>query len=189
MKPILLRITGGRFKGRRIKAPALPGLRPTREKVRQALFDILREKIEGGSFLELFCGSGAVGIEAISRGAARVVFVDTDRRCIKCVKDNIRALGVAQGVDFVNLSASAGLKSLQGAAKFDIVFIDPPYYTLPDKNCLLKIIDYDILTPNAWCILEHAKEKQPLAIEGLTFFRSYKYGDTVLTLYRRERER
>ena len=187
MCPYFLRITGGEFKGRLIKVPLHRGLRPTTEKVREALFDILGERVKGGVFLDLFCGSGAVGIEAMSRGAERVFFLDKDKRCIRRVKESLKFLKTTARASLINLSASRGLKSLQTShVKFNIVFIDPPYGESRDRSCLINIADYDILTPNAWCILERAKDERPLVIDGLGLFKEYRYGGTILTLYRRK---
>ncbi len=183
---MLIRITGGEFRGRLIKVPLYRDLRPTTEKVREALFDILGEKVKGGVFLDLFCGSGAVGIEALSRGAKRVVFVDRDKRCIRRVGENLKLLRVISKARLLNLSACRGLKSLQTLhLKFNIVFIDPPYGESRDRNCLINIAAYGILTSNAWCILEHAKNDPPLLMKELSLFKEYRYGGTVLTLYRR----
>lgn len=120
-----MRIISGRFKGRIIKRPK--GIRPTQDKVRKALFDILGD-IQGLSFLDFYAGSGAIGLEALSQGAGKVVFVETNSVCIKKIKENLKVLG-ASGYRVMRLDALQVLEKLaEGDEKFDIVFMDPPYY-------------------------------------------------------------
>ncbi len=144
-----MRIISGRFKGRIIKMPR--GIRPTQDKVRKALFDILGD-ITGLSFLELYAGSGAVGLEASSQGAGRVLFVERDRRCIKQIKQNLQVSGLSDyrviGRDVIEAVKQLG----QQDEKFDIIFLDPPYYRDFAKKTLKILSHYDIVSPNGLII-------------------------------------
>ncbi|MDI6758543.1 MAG: 16S rRNA (guanine(966)-N(2))-methyltransferase RsmD [Candidatus Omnitrophota bacterium] len=179
-----MRITTGKYRGRIIKMPE--GIRPTQEKVRKAVFDILGN-IEGVSFLELFAGSGAIGIEALSRGAAEVVFVEKDRRCIRRIEENPMQGEEATLKHFqvLGLDVFKALEQLEKEdKKFDVIFLDPPYYEDMAKKTLQMLAGYDILAPNGLIIVQHFK-KDDLAdnIEDLTLFKQRRYGNTVLSFY------
>lgn len=179
-----MRILTGKYKGRTIKLPK--GIRPTQNKVRKALFDILGG-LEGLSFLELYAGSGAVGLEALSQGAREAVFVERDIRCLEVIKDNIKCVGLA-GVRVCGMDAleAIGKLSRQGE-KFEIIFLDPPYYRgTGAKKTLQTLSQYDILSPNGFIIVQHLKKDDlPAELGVLHLFRQAKYGDTVLSFYKR----
>ena len=161
------------------------GIRPTQEKVRKAFFDILGN-VEGLSFLELFAGSGAIGFEAVSRRAKEVVFVEKDKRIAKIIQDNLSLLRCS----CYRVIASDAIRAIKTAAKnkvkFDIVFLDPPYYRELSKKTLQILGAYDILTPNGLIIAQHfKKESLPEAEGDLTLFRQSRYGDTVLSFYKK----
>jgi 16S rRNA (guanine966-N2)-methyltransferase len=182
-----MKIIAGEYKGRIIDMPA--GIRPTSSKVREALFEILKSRIKGAKFLDLYCGSGAMGIEALSRGAEKTVFVDNNHSCISILKRNLSKLGASQSsYDIYNKDCIDAFRRGGTLCRpynlFDIIFLDPPYYKDLAKNTLIGLSDYDILTPNALVIAEvFKKEGLP---EELGFFRkirSYKYGDTLLEFF------
>jgi 16S rRNA (guanine966-N2)-methyltransferase len=177
-----MRIISGRFKGRIIKRPR--GIRPTQDKVRKALFDILGD-IRGLAFLELYAGSGAIGLEALSQGAGKVVFVEKDRRCIKQIKQNISVIGFL-GYRVIGLDVPQALKQLNKRdEKFDIIFLDPPYYRDLAKKTLKTLSRYDIVSPNGLIICEHfKKDSLPEVINNLRLVKQAQYGDTVLSFYR-----
>ena len=181
-----MKIIAGGYKGRIIEMP--DRIRPTSDKVRESLFEILKNCIEGASFLDLYSGSGAIGIEALSRGAKKVVFVDNNRSCISVLKANLVKLGVSESLyDIYNKDCINSLKALQRSGSyFDIVFLDPPYYTDLAKNTLIELSSCDILTPNALVIAEVFK-KEGLPEESGVFkkIRSSKYGDTLLEFFRK----
>lgn len=188
-----MRITGGLFRSRVIKEPR--HIRPTQDKVRKSLFDILRGVISHACFLELFAGSGAVGIDALSNGAKQVIFVENDRRCCKIIEDNLRQLGllVKESDQRKNIAilATDAFKAIEVLSKenrkFDIVFLDPPYYKELAKKSLQKLVAYDILAPHALVVVEHSK-KDLLAevFSDLKCFKQTRYGDTVLSFYEKE---
>jgi len=178
-----MRIICGKYKGKAIKMPA--GIRPTQNKVRKALFDILGD-IEGLSFLELFAGSGAVGFEALSRGAAELVFVEANRACQLAIRKNIKALN-AVSCSLLALEARETIKRLhRDKREFDIVFMDPPYYMELAKKTLQTLVAYDILAPNGFIVIQHfKKDNLPGALGVFALFRQSRYGDTLLSFYKK----
>ncbi len=183
-----MRIITGKYKGRVIQMPA--GIRPTQDKVRKALFDILQDT-SGLSFLELFAGSGAVGIEALSQGAQEVLFVEQDSRRAEKIKHNLSVLGLS-AYRVLGMDVLRAIKQLkQENKKFDIIFLDPPYYKGPNslaesltKKTLQTLSDYDILSADGFVITQHfKKDNLPDALGVLTLFRQSRYGDTLLSFY------
>jgi 16S rRNA (guanine966-N2)-methyltransferase len=179
-----MRITSGKYKGRVLRAPK--GIRPTQEKVRKALFDILGG-VEGLSFLELYAGSGAVGLEAFSRGARSVVMVEHNRDCQMDIGKNIEVLG-ARGCQLIPVEAQKAVEALaRKGARFDIVFLDPPYYQELSKKTLQMLGAYDILAPDGLLTIQHFKKDELPHICGeFILVKEAKYGDTVLSFYRKK---
>jgi len=175
-----MRIIAGKFKG--IDLKSAKSIRPTESKVKKSLFDILGD-LEGVKFLDLFAGCGAVGIEALSRGAEGVVFVEKDRGCCAAIEDNLSK--VRQDAEVLNMDTQKALDVILNAKnKFDIVFLDPPYYKDLVKKTLQKIASYDILSPSALVVIQHYKKDDLDENMGkLTRLRIKKYGDTVLSFY------
>ena len=176
-----MRVIAGDKKGRRLVTPEGLDTRPTSDKVKEALFSIIQFELAGAHFLDLFAGSGQMGIEALSRGAERATFVDMGRRPIECIKENLRVLDLlgsaevyAQNVnDFVSFCSK----------KFDIVFMDPPY----SDNLIVPILDRvaEITREGGAIICEVPKgESLPESAGAFELARRYKYGKTELALYR-----
>lgn len=199
-----MRITTGKYRNRKLHMPK--GIRPTQDKVRKAVFDILGD-ISGLTFLELFAGSGAVGFEALSRGVAELTLVECNRNSVLAIKRNIALLN-ASACKLYYLEAEKAVK-LMGLNKksFDIIFIDPPYYKgFTPRHCLgpevstveslaKKILQtlegYDILSPNGLIVIQHSKLEQ-LPRDSLKFslIKEAKYGDTWLSIFNHaEREK
>jgi len=189
-----MRISGGTAKGRQtatkrllIKNSEGERLRPTSSKVREALFDILQNKIGGASFVDLYAGTGTVGLEALSRGAGSSVFVEPDELRIRTIKNNVLELGfyeqalVAKGRAYEFLQkASAENES------FDIYFIDPPYDSGEIEKILPLLGEEGLVNEDGVVIVEHFfKRHVPEKAGRLKIKRSYRYGDTMLTLYRK----
>ena len=187
-----MHVMSGEFKGRTIKRPE--GIRVTQDKVRKALFDILGN-IKGLSFLDLYAGSGAVGIEALSLGVSKVVFVDRGCRCIRRIKQNLSVIGLFSeqisrlaSCRIIGLDVIQSLKLLDKSnERFEIIFLDPPYYQDLAKKTLIYLIRYDILAPNGLIICQHFKKDfLPKSIGQLSLIKQAKYGDTFLSFYKKQ---
>lgn len=176
-----MRITAGAYKGRKLEHPK--GIRPTQEKVRKAVFDILGD-VSGLSLLELYAGSGAVGFEAASRGVKELVLVEYNRECLAAIRKNIESLK-ARFCDFYPREADEAVRALEKAGRrFDIVFMDPPYYGGLAKKTLQNLGACDILAPNGWVVVQHFKKDELPEAEGdLILCKRSKYGDTLLSFY------
>ena len=182
-----MRIIGGEFRSRLIAMPKGVDIRPTQDKVRQAIFNLLAD-VNGKRVLELFAGSGAFGIEAISRGASYAAFVDNNFRCTETIRANLESLRInAAYYDIIRANAlSVFPRLVKDEDKFDLVFIDPPYYLGMAKKCLINIDSYDILAPNSLVVVEHSK-KDILGTDfkSIISVKERKYGDTVITIFRK----
>lgn len=178
-----MRVLTGKLKGRLLKTPK-PGLRPTQDKTRKAIFDILGEVIVGSQFLDLFAGSGAVGIEALSCGAGMVWFVENDREAISTLSDNLSGLKISN-YEVIPKDAFSVIEQLaQQKRKFDIIFLDPPYYQDLAKKSLLSLAACDILSPSGLVIIQHFKKDIiPEKTDSLELIKQKKYGDTSVSFY------
>ena len=170
-----MRVIGGEARGRRLVAPGIESLRPTSDRVREAIFDILEARglVEGASVLDLYAGSGALGIEALSRGAASCTFVDSDRRAVAAIGANLDAVGLGgrPGVEVVRAEALAWLSA--SPAPVDLGLVDPPY-RFEEWPRLLELL------PARVAVLEHGR---PLEVAGrFDTLRRYRYGGTLVTL-------
>ena len=176
-----MRVTGGTGRGRRLRVPAGDRVRPTSDKVKQALFNILGGRIAGAVFLDLFAGTGGIGIEALSRGAARAVFVDDARKSLEAVRHNIEQAGFSDRAQVIAAKAEAFVRKTED--RFDVVFLDPPYTT--EIEPLLELIaGTDLLAPDGVIVAEHfKKQRSPQGAGPLTLSREAVYGDTVLAFY------
>lgn len=189
----MVRITAGSAKGRKVgvrKAFYGKGgddeLRPTSEKVRQALFNILRNKIEGCSFLDLYAGTGAVGIEALSRGAEGVTFVDNNSIRVSVIKELVVKFGFEGRADVLRDEAERFIMRTDSA--FDIIFVDPPYASDQSERILPLIAESGCLNAGGLVIVEHFSKKSPdLSAGNLSLFKTYKYGDTSLSIYEKSK--
>ncbi|OGB73737.1 16S rRNA (guanine(966)-N(2))-methyltransferase RsmD [candidate division Kazan bacterium RIFCSPHIGHO2_01_FULL_44_14] len=169
-----LRITAGKFKGNLINT--LPTLRPAMELVRKAVFDVLNDKVVGANFLELFAGSGAIGIEAISRGATQVLFVEKDRNHYNLIKQNLNKLGMTDRGTVRMMLVEDFLTANQ--SPYNIVFADPWY------EDILDITGWEnLLTENGILVIEHSSDKEPPQNPNLRIWNNKRYGDTALTFY------
>jgi len=173
-----LRVSGGEARGRRLKAPK--NIRPTQGIVKQALFNIVGPKIEGAVVLDLFAGSGAIGIEALSRGAATVWFVDQQARGLAILRQNLDALGFKERAHVVRGDVVRWLEASPNAIKSaDFVFLDPPYEDVVLDRAL-KVLDREL--DNATVLAEHSRRQQLPTLERLRVDRERRYGDTVVTV-------
>jgi len=185
-----LRIIAGKYRGRRLKSPPSLQTRPTSDRLRETLFNILAPRIEGSRFLDLCAGTGAVGIESLSRGAEHVTFVDQSRKMCALIEANLEALGIEDNeVAVISSDTMAFLtrQSKKSSAPVDIIFFDPPYAS--DYEEVLNLIAgaRSLLADNGIVIVEHYKKKElGEAFGELRRYRVVKQGDSILSFYERE---
>jgi 16S rRNA (guanine(966)-N(2))-methyltransferase RsmD len=182
-----VKLTGGGSRGRRLKTGRLAGLRPSSARVREALFDILGARVQGADLLDLCAGTGAVGLEALSRGARRVLFVDLAVRAVRLIESNLERTGLQGRAVVVREEADAAIDRLSGdGEQFDIVFVDPPYADgFPARSIEAA---GQLVRPGGVLVIEHAVRGPAPAAAGpmLRPGRSYRYGDSALTLFHRD---
>lgn len=183
-----MRIIAGSARGRRLKTPRGKNTRPTSDRVREALFNILSPYLAGCSFLDLFAGSGAVGLEALSRGAARAVLVEMHRTALVALRENIELTGFQDKAEVLPLDVREALFYLgQRGDKFNVIYLDPPYYQNLVEPILQQIGAVSILHVDGIVVAESAvHDKVPWEIEGLVCWREKEYGDTRLSFYHRK---
>jgi len=178
-----VRIIGGRHRGRKLPFPDLPGLRPSGDRVRETLFNWLQPLISGARCLDLFAGSGALGLEAASRGAAEVVLVDRAPQVVQQLRDNVGLLGLA-GVEVIQAD---GIQWLDGTARtFDIVFLDPPFADRLLLQCLTALVEGSSLAPGARIYLEaDARQGLPELSQDLKWDKRKNMGQVTFGLVSR----
>ncbi len=179
-----MRVITGSARGVRLKTPDGLKTRPTADRVKEAVFSVIQFDIPGARFLDLFAGTGQMGIEALSRGAKSAVFVDEWKNACALVRENLKLTRLADQAKVVNLDYLSYLKTCKET--FDIVFLDPPYAEIFLENALNKISEIDILSDRGIIICERPAEKQlDLEIPGLQRTKDYKYGQTWITIFRK----
>ncbi|MBU4362623.1 16S rRNA (guanine(966)-N(2))-methyltransferase RsmD [bacterium] len=180
-----MRIVAGKNKGNILKSPKDLSVRPTSEKVREALFDILGTSVKETSFLDLFAGTGAVGIEALSRGAREVIFIEKELKCIKIIKENLEKTGNSQNAIVYKIDFFSGLKLLvKKNYLFDYIFLDPPYSIGLVNISLLEIAKLPILRHNGLVIAQHHKKEKVMEnLNNLRLFNQRRYGECYLSFY------
>ncbi len=176
----MLRIVAGQLKGRRLKTPAGSDTRPTSDRVREALFAVLGSRVSGARVADLFAGSGALGLEALSRGAAHCLFVERRRGAIKALEANIAALDVAARSRVLMADASAGSRPILAAAPFDLVLADPPYGRGFVDRLTRLAARPGFLAPGGLVVIEHAPQEAPPP-ELLRLGDHRRYGRTELS--------
>ncbi|WP_267127629.1 16S rRNA (guanine(966)-N(2))-methyltransferase RsmD [Thermoanaerobacter thermohydrosulfuricus] len=183
-----LRVIAGKLKGRKVKSLEGNEVRPTADRVKESLFNILMNKIEGSIFLDLFAGTGNIGIEALSRGAQFCYFVDKSLKSIKCIRENVTELNLVPFAKILHRDVLKVIEMLdKNNTKFDIIFLDPPYYqNLVDKT-LIKLGEAKVLKEDGIIIAEHHKNDKVRERYGnLVKIRENKYGETILSFYKEE---
>jgi 16S rRNA (guanine966-N2)-methyltransferase len=195
-----MRIISGTYKGRRLKTVAGFDVRPTSDRLRETLFNILAPHIRGSRFLDLCAGSGAIGIEAASRGAGEVVFVDKSRLSCAIIRENLAMIGGLDNARIIECDALAAIKQLeatlnpesikqsnrraQATGKFDIVYLDPPYVSSIYTDVLKRLATSQIINEDSIVVVEH-RTKIPLepAYDNLTIYRAVKQGESSLAFF------
>jgi 16S rRNA (guanine(966)-N(2))-methyltransferase RsmD len=180
-----MRVIAGVHRGRRLLGPKGQAIRPTSDRVKEALFSILGERTRGARVLDLYAGTGSIGIEALSRGAAHVTFVESHREGLRLVESNLRQCGLEQSAHICACQARQFFgRSTHGSGPYDIVFCDPPYELAPDLIALANEWDRRWLADHAVVILEHGSNTVlPTILGPLSQVKRYEYGDTALTRF------
>jgi 16S rRNA (guanine(966)-N(2))-methyltransferase RsmD len=176
-----VRVIAGRLKGRRLAGPTWDGLRPTSDRLRETLFNVLGARVTGARVLDGFAGTGAVGVEAISRGAAHVTFVERDPRALALIARNLAGCGVTSGYTVVGSTFDAAAPAL-ARDRFDLVWLDPPY-DAPGLGATLDLAAAWV-APGGLLVLEHAARRPATAQAGsLACVRRIAAGDSALAFY------
>src|SRR5229473_1651063 len=187
-----MRVIAGTHRSRILKSLKGLALRPTSDRLRETLFSVLAPNIAGSRFVDLFAGTGAIAIEALSRGAAEVVFIENHAPAVTLIRRNLESLGINTGVTVLAVDALRGLAMLaaqknSGAPAFDHIFLDPPYAGAVDYSRVLEFVgSADLLAPGGMVIAEHRRNFDlPENPGALRRFRVLRQGDAALSFYRR----
>jgi 16S rRNA (guanine966-N2)-methyltransferase len=182
-----VRVIGGKFRSRKLKSPGSLRLRPTSDRLRETLFDVLGQAVEDCLFVDLYAGTGAIGIEAVSRGAREVVFVEKHTATARLLRQNLDSLEIHSGIELMSADAVQGLERL--AARHlvaDFIFLDPPYDRAEEYERTLDFIDAShLLVPVSRVVVEHSvKMELPERLEKIERVRLIEQGDAALSFYR-----
>ena len=180
-----MRVITGKARGVQLKTPDGMATRPTADRVKEAVFSIIQFEIAGAKVLDLFGGTGQLGIEALSRGAKQAVFVDAAEPACKLIRENLRRTKLEQQGQVVRSDYMQYLRSCRD--RFDIILLDPPYAEVFLENSLKMITEIDILQSGGIIVTERPVDKElQYEFDGYTRSKDYKYGNTLLTLYRKD---
>ncbi|MFH1310686.1 MAG: 16S rRNA (guanine(966)-N(2))-methyltransferase RsmD [Candidatus Omnitrophota bacterium] len=182
-----MRIIGGEHKGRKIKQPKLCTVRPTKDRVREAVFSIIAAKLPNSKVLDLFAGSGAYGLEALSRGSKSAVFIEKNKKTVEVLRENIQMLKLEGDATVLPLDIKEGLELLSRNQQiFDIIICDPPYNRGLVKKTLIMISHYDILSHSGLMIMEHHRDEGIPQSEGNVFVCKQKsYGNILISVFQK----
>jgi 16S rRNA (guanine966-N2)-methyltransferase len=178
-----MRIISGTSKGRKLVTPKSRSLRPTSDRVKESIFNILRLGMEGKVVLDLFAGTGNLGIEALSRGAKKAIFVERGRQAIQLIQRNLSQLGLEEWSEIVPRDANRAIGILkQRGESFDVILMDPPYEKGLIQKTLMKLISHPIYNKDSILVIEHNKrEPLPVNLAGWNLIRQRQIGDTVIS--------
>ena len=182
-----MRVVAGKFGSRTLKGPRGQALRPTSDRLRETLFNILGAAVEGSVFVDAYAGTGAVGIEALSRGAHRAVFIEKHRTAVSLIRKNLAALGIEQNAEVLPTDAVKGLAWLANeGTRADFIFADPPYGDAAEYDRVLDVLSKSpLLIHGGLVILEHDRRQKLQERAGkLIRIRIVEQGDAVLSVYR-----
>lgn len=182
-----MRVISGKVRGLKLDTPKNDDVRPTTDRVKESLFNIINSYIMDSKVLDLFAGTGSLGIECLSRGAKKCVFVDVSKESISIVKSNIKKARVENESVVINADFKDAINRLKGSEKFDVIFMDPPYYKDMFVKALESVDNADLLDEDGIIMIEHdTKDSFPETIGRLIQSKSKKYGNTTLTFYKME---
>ena len=174
-----MKIISGKYKGRNIKGFNIDGTRPTMDRVRESLIATIQAHLKDATVLDLFAGTGSLGLEAISNGAKKVIFVDKNRICINSIKEFINKINIEEEVKLINKNYKEALKEVE---KIDIIFLDPPYHENLLNDSIKRIEELDILNKNGLIIAEFEEE---IPICSYELIKEKKYSDKHIKIYQR----
>jgi 16S rRNA (guanine966-N2)-methyltransferase len=180
-----MRVIAGIYKARRLKTLEGSSVRPTSDRLRETLFNILAPRIEETRFADVCAGSGAIGIEALSRGARHVTFVESSLKAARIISENLRNCGIREGYKVINRDALRALKNLASEqAQFDIIYFDPPYDSEIHTPVMWLIAKHDLLAEDGVVIVEHRRQTPLLPnYDRLRPYRQVAQGDSILTFF------
>lgn len=182
-----MRVIGGKLKGKKLFSIKGLSLRPTSDRVRESIFDILQGSIDGSRVLDLFAGTGAMGIEALSRGAVFAIFVENSPASLGALQRNLVDCRLQEVSEVLSQEAKVGIRFLAGRGeKFDLIFLDPPYGKGLTRITLEVLAESPIARPETLIVAEHAPEEEIKGILGLKRVDFRKYGGTCVSFFRRE---
>ncbi|MBU1083714.1 MAG: 16S rRNA (guanine(966)-N(2))-methyltransferase RsmD [Candidatus Omnitrophica bacterium] len=186
-KYLKMRIIAGEYRGRRIKQPASGETRPTKDRVREAVFNMIAGQVPGAYVLDLFSGSGAYALEALSRGAEKAVMIENDRLCVDAIKENVKVLGAGGRSEVIEADVFGSVEGLNAKKEqFDLIFADPPYKKDMVKKALIIVNHYDILKHIGFFILEHHVDEDIPGIEGnVSLYKQKTYGKTAISVFKK----
>jgi len=181
-----MRVLAGEFKGQRLSTARGSSTRPTSDRVRIACLDTLMPYLERGAFLDLFAGGGAVGIEALSRGAPCAVFVERDAHALRALRDNVARLGLDARARVLREDAARAVASFaRRGERFAVVFLDPPYGAPETARTLAAVAEGSVLEAGGIVAMQHAtKAPPPAAVGALDVWKARRFGETTLTFFR-----
>lgn len=182
-----MRVISGKFRSRPLRSLRGMDVRPTSDRLRETLFNVLAPQVEESVWIDLFAGTGAVGIEALSRGARMVYFVESSRKAAGAIRENLKSLGIEEGYEVSEREAVQALRLLDAkAVGCDVCFLDPPYRDESAYSEVLGVLGQSrLLTPSSIVVAEHEKHFDPgVNFGGLERYRQLKQGDAVLSFYR-----
>ena len=179
-----MRVIAGKYKGRTLFSPKGDAVRPTTDRIKENVFNLLQGRIAGAAFLDLFGGTGAMSVEALSRGAVRAVVSDASRDSVALIKKNFQKVGVGKEGQILELPYDIALKRLTGE-RFDVIYLDPPYRAEYYEDILVRIRETDVLREDGIVVFEHATARAFPEVPGYETADRRKYGSVTLELLKR----
>ncbi len=182
-----VRVISGKCRGTKLIAPEGLTTRPTTDRIKETLFNMIAFDIPNSNFLDLFSGSGAIGIESLSRGAKKVVFVEKDKVALDCIEKNLIKTHLKENSQIYPVDVLSALKTLEkNEEKFDIIFMDPPYHLEYISEILQKILDFDLLSKEGYIILERSSNTTIPIVKNLVLWKEKIYKTTTINFLRKD---
>lgn len=178
-----MRVIAGKYKGRTLFSPKDDSVRPTTDRIKENVFNLLQGRVPGAAFLDLFGGSGAMSVEALSRGAVRAVVVDASRDSVALIKKNFAKVGIGKEGEILEVSYDLALKRLAGE-RFDLIYLDPPYRATFYEDVLTRIAESGVLAESGVVVFEHASERDLPAVPAYESLDRRRYGSVTVEILR-----